>query len=271
MATPIGNLGDISQRAIETLRSSGLILAEDTRVSKRLLDAIGVVTPLRAFHAFNENQATTALLDRVVAEPLRLALISDAGTPLISDPGFPLIHLARERGIEVTVIPGPCAAIAALVISGLPTDRFLFEGFLPPRAAARRERLRALRHEQRTVVCYEAPHRLRELLDDARLELGDERAVFIARELTKLHESCYQATLGGIAELLDADSYAERGELVIVLGPAAAIDPEEARIEQVLRQVLRYLGARDAIALTCDLTGARRNEVYRMCLALEGR
>ncbi|MCC6202888.1 MAG: 16S rRNA (cytidine(1402)-2'-O)-methyltransferase [Gammaproteobacteria bacterium] len=271
MATPIGNLGDISPRAIETLRSSGLILAEDTRVSKRLLDAFGIATPLRAFHAYNENQNAAALLDRIATERLLVSLISDAGTPLISDPGFPLIRLARERAIDVTAIPGPCAAIAALVISGMPTDRFLFEGFLPPRAAARRERLRALREEQRTVLLYEAPHRLRACLEDTRLELGDDRGVFVARELTKLHETCYRATLGVIVALLDDDAYAERGELVIVLAPAAAATPEDARIEQVLRHARRYLSARDAIALTCDMTGAKRNDVYRISLALDSR
>lgn len=271
VATPIGNLGDISRRAIETLRDSDLILAEDTRVSKRLLDAIGVVRPLRAFHAYNENAAAATLLDRIIAEELQVALISDAGTPLISDPGFPLINLALSRGIRVTVIPGPCAAIAALVISGLPADGFAFEGFLPSRSAARRQRLRGLREEQRTTILYEAPHRLRECLEDARLELGDDRPVFVARELTKLHETSYRATLGGILELLDADTYAERGEIVIVLGPAPATDVSIAQIDHVLRHALRYLSARDAVALTSDLTGAKRNEVYKICLAIEGR
>ena len=266
VATPIGNLADISERALVLLRECDLVLAEDTRISRRLLEAYGIGTPLQAFHAHNEHDRGCGLLERARRENLAIALISDAGTPLISDPGYALIRDAHASGIRVSAVPGPCAAIMALVMSGLPADEFTFLGFLPARGAARRERLRLLAAEHRTSIAYEAPHRLHEFIADARSELGDERPVFVARELTKLFESSYRGTLGDIESVLAADPNAARGELVIVLGPAPARQQEFAQLDEVLKVVLEYLRPGEAVALAARIVGAPRNLVYKRYL-----
>ncbi len=268
VATPIGNLNDISNRALETLRESDLILAEDTRVSKRLLNAYRIDTPLQAFHEHNEDEITARLIARIIRERIVVAMISDAGTPVISDPGFPLIRAAHDSGVVVTIIPGACAAVAALAISGLPADKFVFEGFPPAKQAARRERYRQLADETRSIILYESPHRLSASLADARAMFGAEREVFIARELTKLHEASYRDTLGAIEDVIAADTYAAKGELVVVIGPSAATRLEQAEVRRTLRAVLRFLSPRDAVALTCEITGEKRNLVYRVCLEL---
>ena len=191
VATPIGNLGDLSTRAREVLARVQLIAAEDTRHTRQLLQAFGIDTPLTSLHEHNEMHKSEALIARLVAGEA-IALVSDAGTPLISDPGFDLVAAARARGVSIVVIPGPCAAIAALSIAGLPTDRFVFEGFLPAKNSARVTRLQQLASEQRTMIFYEAPHRLKEVLRDLAAEFGAERTASVSRELTKRFETHIQ-------------------------------------------------------------------------------
>ena len=191
VATPIGNLGDLSTRAREVLARVQLIAAEDTRHTRQLLQAFGIDTPLTSLHEHNEMHKSEALIARLVAGE-SIALVSDAGTPLISDPGFDLVAAARARGVSIVVIPGPCAAIAALSIAGLPTDRFVFEGFLPAKNSARVTRLQQLASEQRTMIFYEAPHRLKDVLRDLAAEFGAERTASVSRELTKRFETHIQ-------------------------------------------------------------------------------
>src|SRR5687768_15069417 len=200
VATPIGNLGDLSARAREVLSRVQLIAAEDTRHTRQLLQAFGIDTALTSLHEHNEMHKSATLITRLVAGE-SLALVSDAGTPLISDPGFDLVAAARARGVAVVVVPGPCAAIAALSIAGLPTDRFVFEGFLPAKNAARVTRLRELASEPRTMIFYEAPHRLAEVLRDLAAEFGADRRASVSRELTKRFETTYPGTLAQLCEM----------------------------------------------------------------------
>jgi 16S rRNA (cytidine1402-2'-O)-methyltransferase len=271
VATPIGNLKDVSARALDTLRASDLILAEDTRVSKRLLDAYSIDGPMLAVHDHNEREVASRLVSRIVNERLIASLISDAGMPLISDPGYLLIRAAHQVGLKVTVIPGPCAAITALAMSGLPADGFAFAGFLPSRSGARRARLAELSRYRQTLILYEAPHRLLATLEDARDVLGGAREIFIARELTKAHETSYRGTLANIGARLAADEHAAQGELVLIIGPAPEPADDVAQLTESLRAALRYLSPRDAATLVCEITGAKRNAVYRLCLDLAAR
>src|SRR5580658_9562550 len=190
VATPIGNLGDLSVRAREILQTVSLIAAEDTRHTGVLLKHFGIQTPQLSLHDHNELQRSGDIIQRL-REGASVALVSDAGTPAISDPGFEVVRAVAEAGLEIIAIPGPCAAIAALSMSALPTDRFCFEGFLPARGAARRKRLQSLAAEQRTLVMYEAPHRVREMLEDCAAVFGGERRAAVAREITKMHETSY--------------------------------------------------------------------------------
>ncbi|MDE2294039.1 MAG: 16S rRNA (cytidine(1402)-2'-O)-methyltransferase [Gammaproteobacteria bacterium] len=271
VATPIGNLGDLSPRARETLAGCALIAAEDTRHSAVLLRHFGITTPLVSLHGHNERERTPALLARLAAGE-HLALISDAGTPAISDPGQTLVQAAAAAGIEIVAVPGPCAAIAALSIAGLPTAAFAFEGFLPSRRGARRRRLGELAPESRTLVFYEAPHRLREMLEDCAATLGRERRAAIARELTKVHEQVRRGELGELAALATQESSLARGELVIAIegaaAGAAADDPAAAELDRVLRVLLGELPLAQAARLAARLVGARDNEAYRRALAL---
>lgn len=270
VATPIGNLEDLSPRARRVLSEVDLVAAEDTRHSGRLCQHFGIRTPLIAVHDHNERGRSAELLRRLEGGE-SIALISDAGTPLVSDPGFDLVRAARAAGIDVVPVPGACAAIAALSVAGLPSDRFVFEGFLPPRAAARRERLEMLRGESRTLIFYESPHRLLEALADMAQVLGAERDAVLARELTKQFETVRAATLDGLLKWAQDDPNQQRGEIVLLVhGAAPASDEVDAATERVLRLLLAELPARQAAGLAADITGRRKNLLYQHALRLKG-
>lgn len=267
VATPIGNMGDISARAREILAAAGVVAAEDTRRSGRLLRELGLERPLLSLHEHNERARAAELVARLEAGE-NVALVSDAGTPLVSDPGYPLVRAAVEAGITVTPIPGPCAAIAALSASGLPGERFCFEGFLPARAGARRARLAELAALPHTLVIYEAPHRLAAALADLAAALGRERRACIARELTKLHESFYRGSLGELAERAGREADLSRGEAVIVIEAAPPRAEDAARLDEALAVLQRFLPPSAAAAAAAELTGARRNDAYARALEL---
>jgi 16S rRNA (cytidine1402-2'-O)-methyltransferase len=268
VATPIGNLGDISARARQTLSDVAVVAAEDTRHSGTLLQHLGLAKSLVSLHEHNEAQRADQLIERLKRGE-HIALVSDAGTPLISDPGYGLVRTALAQGIKVIPVPGACAAIVALSAAGLPTDRFAFEGFLPAKASGRRERLEALCKDERTLVFYEAPHRLRDMLDDIALIFG-ERQVVVARELTKQYESFYYGSATELAARAAQDADMNRGEIVIVVAGA----PEQPRqgmtvdTDKVLRTLLEELSPAQAAKLTAKLTGEKRSELYDRAVAL---
>ena len=263
VATPIGNLGDIGARALDTLRSVAAICAEDTRRSGQLLAHFGIGTPLLALHEHNEQ----AIAERVVARLLAgesLALVSDAGTPLVSDPGYRLVRAAREAGIRVSPVPGASALVAALSVAGLPSDRFVFEGFLPAKASARREHLAALAGELRTLIFYESSHRIEESLADAAAAFGGQRRAVLARELTKLFETVLDGTLEQLAARVAADADQRRGEFVVLI-EGAPVDAE-ASLREGLRLYARlseHLPPSQAARLASELSGAPRKALYR--------
>lgn len=262
VATPIGNLSDFAPRAVETLKAVELVLCEDTRTSAVLLRHFGIERPLKALHEHNERQAVADLVARL-AGGAHLALISDAGTPLVSDPGYALVRAARLAQIDVRAVPGACALVAALSVAGLPSDRFVFEGFLPAQPKARRERLAALATEPRTLVCYEAPHRLAEFLDDAVVAFGADREASISRELSKRFESLYRASLGALAARAASDPDLVRGELVVVIaGASAAAGPGDAEAERIHRVLAAELPPAQAAKLAAKLTGRSKKDFY---------
>lgn len=262
VATPIGNLGDLSPRAQQVLREAGVIAAEDTRHSRPLLQHFGIATPLVALHEYNEREAVAALIARLQAGE-NVALISDAGTPLISDPGFRLVRAAREADIDVAPVPGACAAIAALSAAGLPSDRFVFEGFLPAKTAARKARLQRLAGEARTLVIYESSHRIVECCADLRDVFGAEREARLLRELTKVHEICLGATLGTIAERVATDPEQQLGECVLVVaGHAEEAGVELAEGRRVYALLRAELPPAQAAKLAAAISGAPRKALY---------
>jgi len=270
VATPIGNLGDLSPRARETLATVDLIAAEDTRHSRRLLEHFGIRRPLVALHEHNERERCERLIERLQAGE-SVALISDAGTPLISDPGYRLVRAAREAGVPVVPVPGPSALIAALSVAGLPTDRFVFEGFLPAKAQARRSRLQALANEPRTLVFYESSHRIQAMLADLAEILGSDREAVLARELTKQFEQIEGGRLDHLCQWLDADENHRRGEFVVLVAGAPAVEEEAGEVQRILEILLRELPVKRAAAVAAELTGRRRNELYRLALELSGQ
>ncbi|HET9836441.1 MAG TPA: 16S rRNA (cytidine(1402)-2'-O)-methyltransferase [Rhodanobacteraceae bacterium] len=262
VATPIGNLEDFSARGQRVLREVALIAAEDTRHSKPLLAHFGIGTPLAALHEHNEREAIAPLLARLEAGD-DVALISDAGTPLISDPGFRLVRAVREAGHRINTVPGACAAIAALSVAGLPSDRFVFEGFLPAKASARRARLRELAHEPRTLVFYESAHRIWECCEDMRDTLGAQREARLLRELTKLYETALGDTLDAICARLDADGNQQRGEFVlIVAGAGEATDDKVVEGRRVYALLRQELPPAQAAKLAAAISGAPRRALY---------
>lgn len=263
VATPIGHLDDFSPRAREVLREVGLIAAEDTRHSAPLLAQAGSRARAVAVHEHNEREATARILDHLQAGE-DVALISDAGTPLISDPGFRLVRAAREAGYVVSPVPGPCAAIAALSVAGLPSDRFVFEGFLPAKAAARRERLQALAAEPRTLIFYESSHRIAESLADAETVFGAARPAVLARELTKLFETVIAAPLGEVRARVDADPNQQRGEFVLLIGGAEGEDADARLAEgrRVFALLREELPPARAAKLAAAISGAPRKALY---------
>ncbi|MFP5344327.1 MAG: 16S rRNA (cytidine(1402)-2'-O)-methyltransferase [Gammaproteobacteria bacterium] len=268
VATPIGNLGDMSPRAIETLKSVDLIAAEDTRHSLPLLKEFGVTTSLTALHEHNEREAVPRLIARL-QQGESIALISDAGTPLLSDPGYHLTRAAHEAGVRVAPVPGPSALIAALSVSGLTAGQFVFEGFLPPRAAARRARLEALRGETRTLALFEAPHRLLETLEDLAALLGAQRRALLARELTKTFETLRLDTLRGLHEFVRGDPQQQKGESVILVEGAEPSAPLATEAEKVLRALLTELPLKQAVKLAGAITGVKKNDLYDLALKLQ--
>jgi 16S rRNA (cytidine1402-2'-O)-methyltransferase len=271
VATPIGNLGDLAPRAREVLRDADLLLAEDTRHTAQLLHACGIQRPagtLESLHEHNERSRVPAVVQRLQAGAT-VALASDAGTPLVSDPGAALVSAAVTAGIEVVAVPGPCAAIAALTLAALPAASFAFEGFLPPRAAARREKLQDLAGESRTLVFYEAPHRLRESLEDLAGAFGVERPAAVARELTKKFETVYRGTLGSLVQQAASDADMSRGEIVLVVqGAARRTAADDADADRVLRVLLDELPVSQAARIAAQLTGRPRKDLYERALRL---
>jgi 16S rRNA (cytidine1402-2'-O)-methyltransferase len=268
VATPIGNLDDISARALSILRSAALIAAEDTRHSARLMQHFGISTPLAACHEHNERDQGGRFLARLQAGE-DVALISDAGTPLISDPGYHLVRQARAAGIAVVPVPGACALIAALSAAGLPSDRFIFEGFLPAKAAGRRARLEQVKEEPRTLIFYEAPHRILECLQDMQAVFGDERPALLARELTKTFETLKGMPLAELAAWVAADSNQQRGECVVLVAGWQAPEGEEAvsaEAMRVLNLLLAEMPLKRAAALAAEITGVRKNLLYQIAL-----
>lgn len=270
VATPIGNLGDLAPRAVEVLRSVDAIAAEDTRTSHVLLARHGIATRTLALHEHNERALAPKLVERLRAGE-SIALISDAGTPLVSDPGFRLVEAARSAGVRVSTVPGPSAVIAALSISGLPSDRFAFEGFLPAKAAARRERLAALARDPRTLVFYEAKHRIVETLEDAAAAFGAERPAALARELTKSHETVLSGPLATLAARLAADPEQRLGEHVLIVAGAPEADAAATSLaegERVLGLLLSDgIAPSRAAKLAAAITGAPKNALYRAASA----
>ncbi|HEX7044793.1 MAG TPA: 16S rRNA (cytidine(1402)-2'-O)-methyltransferase [Burkholderiales bacterium] len=269
VATPIGNLEDLSARAVRVLGEVDLIAAEDTRHSGKLLQHYGIRTKVVSLHEHNERTQTPRLVEMLRAGK-SIALVSDAGTPLVSDPGFQLVRAARAQGVRVSPLPGPCAAIAALSVAGLPTDRFVFEGFPPARASARRAAFAALKHEPRTIVYYESAHRIVDSLADMAAEFGDERPAVLARELTKKFETIWSGTLGELCARV-AEPNERLGEFVVLLhgAPAAARAAHEADAERVLQLLLEALPLKEAVALAARITGAPKNRLYQRALALK--
>jgi len=262
VATPIGHRDDLSARAIETLRAVALIAAEDTRHSRPLLLHHGIATPLVALHDHNEREVVDALVARLQGGE-SVALISDAGTPLISDPGFRLVRAARAAGIRCAPVPGACAAIAALSVAGLPSDRFVFEGFLPPKAAARRSRLRELAGEPRTIIFYESSHRVAESLADMRDAFGAGREAVLARELTKMFETVLGEPLAELAARVVADPDQQRGEHVIVVaGRGEEADAKLAEGQRVFAILRDELPPAKAAKLAAAISGAPRKLLY---------
>jgi 16S rRNA (cytidine1402-2'-O)-methyltransferase len=266
VATPIGNLGDMTLRGLEILAGVDVIACEDTRVTRKLTDRYGLTTPLVPYHDHNAETARPKLLARL-AEGQSVALVSDAGTPLISDPGYKLVCEARAAGLAVTAVPGASAVMAAVASAGLPTDRFLFEGFLPPRGEARRTRLAALAEVPATLVFFEAGPRIAAMLHDLAAVLG-ERDAAICRELTKLHEEVRRGDLAALARVYD-EGAETRGEFVVVVGPPAAAPlVESAVLDDLLRRALATASLKDAVAAVVEATGHKRRLVYQRALSL---
>lgn len=270
VATPIGNLGDMTPRAIEVLQQADLIAAEDTRHSAPLLRHFAIHTPVIACHEHNERQIAAAVVERLLRGE-SVALISDAGTPLVSDPGFHLVRSAREAGVAVVPVPGASAMVVALSASGLPSDRFVFEGFLPAKPAARRQHLEALAEEGRTLIFYESTHRIQESLADMAAEFGAERYAVIARELTKRFETIRGGALQDLIAWIAADANQLKGEFVVMVHGAAGCEGGEidAEAERVLRLLLEELPVKQAAALAAKITGTKKNALYQFAVGLK--
>ncbi|HNP36567.1 MAG TPA: 16S rRNA (cytidine(1402)-2'-O)-methyltransferase [Woeseiaceae bacterium] len=267
VATPIGNLKDLTPRARQVLAEVHLIAAEDTRHTSRLLFSIGAKTRLTALHDHNEADAVPAIIE-ALANGQDVALVSDAGTPLVSDPGYRLVAAAQDLGIRVSPIPGPSALIAALSVAGLATDRFCFEGFLPAKAAARRKTLALLADEPRTLVFYESVHRIADSVGDMAVAFGPERPAFIGRELSKLHEQCVRSTLGELLRDLGSGEIASKGEFVVVVAGRAAADSPASDHSVLIRELAGALPLKQAAAIAARVTGEKRNEIYARMLEL---
>lgn len=271
VATPIGNFGDLSARALEVLQSVDLIAAEDTRHSRRLLQSFAIDTPLLSYHDHSDQRT----LDRIgdcLREGGAVALVSDAGTPLISDPGYRLVRLAQDIGCEVRPVPGACAAIAGLSVSGLPTDRFYFEGFLPARQGARCNRLAELAAGGVTLIFYEAPHRICDSLQDMAAVFGPQREAALARELTKTFETIRRGSLAELAQFVAQDANQQKGEIVVlVAGRPKGEQAIDERVSALLESLAREMPAKRAAAVVAEYTGLRKKMLYEHLLTLQGK
>jgi 16S rRNA (cytidine1402-2'-O)-methyltransferase len=273
VATPIGNLADFSHRAIEILNQVDLIAAEDTRHVKMLLQHYAINNKLIAFHQHNEENASPALIEKI-KQGLNVALVSDAGTPLLSDPGMPLVKLARQEGIEVSPIPGACALIAALSVSGLPTSQFMFEGFLPRTSSARKTFFNQKKNDPVTWVFYESSHRIFASLKDLAEIISGDRRIVLARELTKLFETVVNDSLTNILEKIENDPNMQKGEFVILVeGIVIEKNTHELTEEQtkVLQILLKECSIKTAVAMAVDITGGRKKLFYQTALELSGK
>lgn len=267
VATPIGNLLDMTPRAVEVLQQVELIAAEDTRHSARLMAHFGIDTRLVSVHEHNERQRIDTIVHQL-ASGASVALISDAGTPLISDPGYVVVKGVREQGYRVVPVPGCVAFIAALSAAGLPTDRFVFEGFLPHKSAARKQQLKSLSDETRTLVFYESPHRILASLKDMQEVFGADRQVAIAREITKTYETIRSDGLADLIAWMEADSNQQRGEFVVLVHGVEQNGPKEldANAKQVLEVLLSELSASQAASLAAKITGLKKKVLYQAAL-----
>jgi 16S rRNA (cytidine1402-2'-O)-methyltransferase len=269
VATPIGNFGDMSQRAIEVLQQADLIAAEDTRHSQRLLQFFGINTPTMAYHDHSDERALHRI-GSCLDGGGSVALVSDAGTPLISDPGYRLVRYVQDKGFVVRPVPGTCAAIAALSVSGLPTDRFLFEGFLPARDGARVNRLTALAAESVTLIFYEAPHRIEASLQSMIQVFGGEREAVLAREITKTFETIKRGTLSALGQFVSGDSNQQKGEIVlIVAGRPKSEQDVGADVAALLLRLSHELPAKQAAAVVADWSGLRKKQLYEHLLTMK--
>ena len=273
VATPIGNLSDITPRATATLSDVDFLIVEDTRVTSKLLNYLGIKKPMLSLHAHNESSATQGMVQRLL-QGKSAALVSDAGTPLISDPGFPLVREARANSVEVLTIPGPCAAIAALSIAGIPCDRFVFEGFLPAKESARKKSLEQLFDEPRTMIYYESPHRIVQTLVSMQEVLGSERKVAVARELTKQFEQTKSGTLAELLEWINLSKDHRRGEFVIIVSGNNAdtntyTNKHEVNADQILAVLLEEVSVKKAALIASRLTAMSKNELYTRALELK--
>lgn len=270
VATPIGNLEDFSPRAINTLQNVTKIAAEDTRHSHKLLKHFGIVTSVISLHEHNEAVSSKLLLD-CLKKNQSIALISDAGTPLINDPGYRLVKLAHQHGIPVIPIPGPCALITALCASGLTCDRFIFEGFLPGKSIARQKKLLEFLHETRTIIFYEAPHRILELIDDMLAVFGPKRYVVLARELTKTFETIHGDNLEQLKIWLNLDRNQQKGEFVVLVEGAEYLNPYEIDKQRILGILLDELPIKQATSIAAKITHEKKNKLYALALAITGK
>ncbi len=269
VATPIGNLEDLSPRARQTLAAVDLVAAEDTRHTGRLLSHLGLKTRLFALHEHNEARATQTLIERL-KDGKSVALVSDAGTPLVSDPGYRLVQAAHANGIVVSPVPGPSAVTAALSVSGLPTDRFGFEGFPPAKPVARRKWLEARASDDRTLVFFEAVHRIEATLADMAAVFGADRPAFLGRELTKLHEQCRRASLGELLAEVINGTIASKGEYVIAVHGADDAPTSSIDADSLLRELAAALPSKKAATIAARITGEKRNALYQRLLEIKG-
>ncbi|MCU4360513.1 MULTISPECIES: 16S rRNA (cytidine(1402)-2'-O)-methyltransferase [Acinetobacter] len=268
VATPIGHLDDMTFRAIDILKSVSIVAAEDTRQSAQLFKHYNISTQLTACHDHNESNKIEQLVQKLLAGD-DIALISDAGTPLISDPGFKLVRAAQEHGIRVVPVPGACAAIAALSAVGLPSDRFSFEGFLPSKASQRISQLEKLKNETQTLIFYEAPHRILECVKNMAQVFGENRPVGFAREITKTFETIKKMTLKDLVSFIENDHNQEKGEIVLVVGGAPEkTDLEQEKLDELLKRLLQDLSVKAASQLAADLTGVKKKVAYQRALEL---
>jgi 16S rRNA (cytidine1402-2'-O)-methyltransferase len=270
VATPIGNLEDLSPRARQTLAEVDIVAAEDTRHTGRLLSHLGLKKRQFALHEHNESRAAGRLIDQL-KDGKSVALVSDAGTPLVSDPGYRLVQAAHENNIAVSPIPGPSALTAALSVSGLPTNRFAFEGFPPAKPAARRKWLQARAADERTLVFFEAVHRIAATLEDMVDNFGADRPAFLGRELTKLHEEGRRASLGELLSQVNDGTIPCKGEFVIAVAGAAGAEAPSLDVDRLLSELVQIMPARQAAAIAARVTGGKRNALYQRILQLAER